>query len=87
MPQLFEAGFEDLFDRIIYITADKSIRKERLIKRNSFTPEEAENRINAQTESGKKEKSDLVIENNGEIKDLNCSINNVLKKLNLLDCL
>ena len=33
VPQLFEAGFNQMFDKIIYITADKSIRLKRLMKR------------------------------------------------------
>lgn len=81
VPQLFEAGFENLFDKIIYITADESIRKERLIKRNSFTTEEAQKRINAQSENGKKEKCDFVIENNGSLNDLQ---NQVLEILSIL---
>ena len=81
VPQLFEAGFETLFDKIIYITADKNIRKERLMKRNSFNLEEAEKRINAQIDENKKEKSDFIIENNFTLKDLENSVINILKKL------
>ena len=81
VPQLFEAGFENMFDKIIYITADRSIRKERLIKRNSYTPEEAQKRINAQSESNKKEKSDFIIENNDSLGDLQ---NQVLEILSIL---
>ena len=81
VPQLFEAGFENMFDKIIYITADESIRKKRLIKRNSFTPEEAQKRINAQSERNKKEKADFIIENNKSINDLQ---NKVLEVLSIL---
>ena len=81
VPQLFEAGLECLFDKIIYITADESIRKERLIKRNSFTPEEAQKRIDAQNEAGKKEKCDFVIENNSTLSDLKIQIENILSIL------
>lgn len=81
VPQLFEAGFESLFDKIIYITADEKIRKERLIKRNSCSPEEAQRRINAQKEGDKSKKSDFVIENNGSIEDLKMKILLILNKL------
>lgn len=81
VPQLFEAGFETMFDKIIYITADESIRKERLIKRNSFTPEEAQKRIEAQNETGKKEKCDFVIKNNSTLSDLKIQIENILSIL------
>ena len=42
VPQLFEAKFESMFDKIIFITAEESLRKERLMNRNNFTPEEAQ---------------------------------------------
>lgn len=83
VPQLFEAGFENLFDKIIYITADESIRKERLMKRNSISQEEAQRRISAQTEGSKREKCDYVIENNGSPDDLKLAINTCLKALQL----
>ena len=81
VPQLFEAGFDTMFDKIIYITADENIRKERLIKRNSFTPEEAQKRMDAQSENNKKEKACFVLENNSTIETLH---NNLNKILNLL---
>jgi len=81
VPQLFEAGFENLFDKIIYITAQENIRKERLIKRNSFTPEEAQKRINAQSECNKIEKSDFIIENNGSLEELE---QNIVQLLSIL---
>lgn len=81
VPQLFEAGLESLFDKIIYITANENIRKDRLIKRNSFTPEEAQRRINSQNEDNKKEKADFVIENNSTMEELKHSIVNILNNL------
>ena len=81
VPQLFEAGFETLFDKIIYITANENVRKERLIKRNNFTPEEAQIRINAQNEAGKKEKCDFIIENNSTKKELEKNIQEILSIL------
>lgn len=81
VPQLFESGFDSLFDKIIYITADESIRKERLIKRNSLTPKEALTRIKAQNENNKKEKSDFIIENNSDITNLENRVNDILSIL------
>ena len=82
VPQLFEAGFESLFDKIIYVTAEKNIRLERLMKRNNLTKEEALVRINAQKEDEKIEKSDFVIQNNNSLNDLEKEVENVLNKLN-----
>ena len=83
VPQLFESGMENLFDKIIYITADSDIRKERLIKRNNLTPEEAEIRILAQNEDGKIKKSDFVIKNNSDILFLKKCVLDFLKTLQL----
>ena len=74
-------NIHSLFDKIIYITADENIRRERLVKRNSFTPEEAQRRIDAQNEAGKKEKCDFVIENNSTLSDLKKQIENILSIL------
>lgn len=81
VPQLFEAGFENLFDKIIFVTADENIRKERLMARNSYTPEEALKRIKAQNDYLKKEKSDYVIENNSDIESLNSEVKNILQEI------
>lgn len=82
VPQLFEAGFETMFDKIIYVTANESIRKKRLMKRNNFTPQEAQRRIDSQKEIGKKEKADFVIENNENIDELKTKILEILKHIN-----
>ena len=81
VPQLFEAGMESLFDKIIYITADKEIRKSRLIKRNSFTPDEAEIRISAQNELNKKNLSDFIINNNGSFDELESQVKTILNQI------
>ena len=82
VPQLFEAGFDTIFDKIIYITADEKIRLDRLIKRNNFTADEALIRIKAQNETSKAERSDFVIENNSDIISLNQKITQIIKALN-----
>ena len=81
VPQLFESGFDILFDKIIFVTADENLRKERLIKRNSLTPEEAQKRIDAQKETGKLEKSDFVIENNSDYESLKEQVEKTLSIL------
>ena len=73
---------KSLFDKIIYVTAEKNIRLERLMKRNNLTKEEALVRINAQKEDEKIEKSDFVIQNNNSLNDLEKEVENVLNKLN-----
>ena len=78
VPQLFEAGFEDLFDKIIFIVSDENIRLERLMRRNNFTREDALKRIASQlSDEHKIKKSDIIIENNGTLNELVASINQV----------
>ena len=82
VPLLFEAGMKDLFDYTIFISADESLRLERLMKRNGFTKEEALLRIKWQEgEENKIKNSDFVIYNDKTLKDLNDNINNILKEL------
>ncbi|MBE7711970.1 MAG: dephospho-CoA kinase [Cyanobacteria bacterium SIG31] len=81
VPQLFESGFNTLFDKIIYVTAKKNIRKTRLIKRNNFSSEEAEKRINAQEELNKEKLSDYVINNNNGFEELKTIVIEILKNL------
>ena len=82
VPQLFESGFDSLFDKIIFISANENLRLERLIKRNNLTKEEALKRISAQmSEEEKILKSDFIIKNNGSIEDLKKEVENVLKTL------
>ncbi len=82
VPQLFEAGFEKLFDKVIFVTADKDIRIKRLIKRNDYTESEALIRINAQSDEDEKIlKSDYVIQNNATEKELLIQVKQILVKL------
>lgn len=81
VPQLFESGLDTLFDKKIFITADKDIRLKRLMERNSFSREEALVRINAQDDYGKKEKCDFVIENNSDLDLLKLKVEEVLSIL------
>lgn len=79
VPQLFEAGFEGMFDGILYIYADKNIRLKRLMQRNNLSESEALARLNAQIpDEEKKDKSDYVIENNGGLNALNEQIERFL---------
>ncbi len=82
VPQLFEAGFESLFDKIIFITAEKSLRLTRLMKRNNLTEEEALLRINAQQGEDKKTtQSDYIIENNSTPEVLQIRIRDFLNSI------
>ena len=82
VPLLFEANMQDLFDKIIFVTADKNIRLERLMKRNSLTKEEALLRIRAQeSEENKIKQSDFIIYNNTDLLSLKNQLSKVLQEL------
>ena len=81
VPLLFEAGMQDIFDKILFVSADVSVRLERLMKRNNLTKEEAILRINAQNnEDLKISKSDFVFYNNSSFEDLKFQVDNFIKQ-------
>ena len=77
---LFQSGFNKFFDKIIFINANEKIRLERLIKRNNFTYEEAQKRIDSQNDN-LEEKSDFIINNNNSIEDFKKKIDEILSNL------
>ncbi len=82
IPLLFETGFDRLFDKIIFVSADSNLRLERLMKRNNFTKEEALRRIQSQgAEEEKIQKSDFVICNNSTLTDLKTQTDLALAKI------
>ncbi len=65
VPLLYEAGWEQFFDKVIFIKSDEDIRLQRLIERNGYTKEYAQKRIDSQLPQEEKiEKADYVVENN-----------------------
>ena len=80
VPLLFEAGFEELFDKIIFIAIDEELQLSRLMARNGFTQEEALSRINSQIPQKKKiSKADFVIYNNSTIEYLSEQIDKIFR--------
>lgn len=75
IPLLFEAGMQDLFDKIIMVYTDDDIRLKRLMSRNNLTEEDAKMRMNSQTPQDKKVNlCDYVIYNNGTVEELKQTI-------------
>lgn len=71
IPLLFEANMQELFDKILFIYCDDEIRLKRLIKRNNFTKEEAEQRMYSQIAQDKKiNKCNYIINNESTIENL-----------------
>lgn len=82
VPLLFEAKFENLFDKIILIHTNDETRLERLINRNNYSLEEAKNRLKNQISQDKKiSLADYVIYNNSSVDDLQKEVENLLELL------
>lgn len=82
VPLLFEAKFENLFDKIILIYANDDTRLERLIKRRNLSEAYAKNRIKIQMNQDEKiSLADYVIYNDKTLEDLNKNLEEVLNLL------
>lgn len=82
VPLLYEAKFEDIFDKVIFIYADDATRLKRLIDRSDITEEDAIKRMQSQLPQEKKIGfADFVIYNDKSINDLNIEVDRVLKEL------
>ena len=81
-PTLFESGADRECDRVVSVTADVQSRKERIIRRDKLTEEEADERIQAQhDEEYYKSRSWQGLENNGSIDELKNQTSVLLSKL------
>ena len=74
---LYEANFDKLFDKIIFVDAPYELRLKRLMERNNLDKANAQKRLNAQNDKNKA-KADYIIENTGSIKELEKAINSIL---------
>ena len=70
-PTLFEAGEEKLCDCIAAVTADESVRKERVMLRDGISRESAEKRFKSQrTADFFRKHADYIIDNSGSEAEL-----------------
>ena len=70
-PIPVENGFMDVVDEVWVVTADREIRRNRIIERSGYTFEEAESRMNSQMKEEEYLRlADEVLENSGEIEEL-----------------
>lgn len=69
--KLIESGLGEQCDEIWVVICDPEYQRERLMRRNGMTREEADRRIAAQTPASEKiVRADVVLENNGTIEEL-----------------
>lgn len=82
VPLLFEAKFEDLFDKILLVYADDEIRLKRLIDRNDLSEEIAKNRLQIQmSQDLKKPLAAHIIFNNESVEDLEVAVDDFAHNL------
>jgi len=82
IPLLLEVGMQDLFDLILLVYAPPQVQILRVMKRNKMTRDEAEARLRAQMPIDEKLKvADLVIRNDGTMRELEKSVDEVWQEL------
>lgn len=82
IPLLFEAQMMDLFDKILFIYSNDELRLERLIKRNNYSREYAQVRIDSQIpQDDKISRSDFVIYNNSSLEELENNVIRVIEQI------
>ncbi len=81
-PTLFESGLDSMCSCVVSVIADKTLRAQRIMKRDNLTLSDAMLRLNAQhPDSFYTEKSDFVIENNSEVQELANKAHEICKEL------
>ena len=71
IPLLFEADDPSAFDAVVLVDAPEPVRRARLLATRSLTREEAERLMQSQLASGpKRNRSDYVIDNDGDLPSL-----------------
>ena len=81
-PLLFEAGMDQLCDRVWLVTADDSLRQRRIVQRDGLTEAEALQRMNAQmSQEEKAQRADATIENNGSQEELERRVDALIQEV------
>ncbi len=84
-PQLFEAGAEADCDVVLSVLAEKEVRIQRIVRRDSIPPEAALQRIRAQkSDEFFRTNSDYIIENHGTVEQLRPQVRRILLETGVL---
>jgi dephospho-CoA kinase len=82
VPLLYESGWTDSFDMIVVAYVPPDIQIQRLIARDSMSPEEARSRLDAQMPiDEKKALAERVIDNTGSIEHTREQVTDIVKEL------
>jgi dephospho-CoA kinase len=75
IPLLFECGLQDRFDKTVLVYANPELQQQRLMHRNSISPESARQRLCSQMAiDDKRQHADYVIENTGSLDALEAQV-------------
>ncbi|MFP5503817.1 MAG: dephospho-CoA kinase [Candidatus Sericytochromatia bacterium] len=78
IPLLFENGLDALVEESWLVKVDPEVQKERLMRRDGFSPAEAEQRIASQMPLAEKlERATRVIDNSGDLSALDAEVDRV----------
>ena len=82
IPLLFEVDDPSAFDAVVLVDAPEPVRRARLLATRRLTPEEAERMIQSQLATGpKRNRSDYVIDNDGDLPSLERAARGVWQSL------
>lgn len=82
IPLLFETGMEGEFDRVILVDAPDDLRLSRIVRRRGLSSAEARRMMAAQMPAAdKRQRADVVIENDADLKALRRAVERVWKEL------
>ena len=82
IPLLIEDGYQDWFDQIWLVAVSPQVQRQRLMKRNHLSAEEANIRISSQMPlAEKKPHATLVIDNNSSLDDLKEKVKEAINDL------
>jgi dephospho-CoA kinase len=71
IPLLYEADNPSEYDAVVLVDAPEALRRERLIQRRGYDPDEADRLIAAQLPSAlKRQAANFVIDNDGDLEAL-----------------
>ncbi len=80
-PTLFESGIDSVCDVTVAVLCDRNLRKKRIISRDNLSDTDAEIRLDAGKPDQFYEKTDYIVENNGNLQDFTLKIETILETL------
>lgn len=88
VPLLFESGLDKICDITLGVISNEDIKIDRICKRDNLSAREARDRLKVQlNDEVLREKCDYIIENNGNIEELNLQLEEIIDKQGIFKCI